>query len=49
MSNYKLTRLAEHDLVKIWDYTGHEWSVNQAEKYIDGLVSSFGGIVEGKI
>ena len=49
MSNYKLTRLAEHDLVKIWDYTVHEWSVNQAEKYIDGLLSSFEGIAEGKI
>ncbi len=49
MSNYKLTKLAEHDLVKIWDYTIHEWSVNQAEKYIDGLLSSFEGIAEGKI
>jgi toxin ParE1/3/4 len=49
MSNYKLTKLAEQDLVKIWDYTVHEWSVNQAEKYIDGLVSSFEGIAEGKI
>lgn len=49
MSNYKLTKLAEHDLVKIWDYTVHEWSFNQAEKYIDGLVSSFEGIAEGKI
>lgn len=49
MSNYKLTKLAEHDLVKIWDYTAHEWSVNQAEKYIDGLVSSFEGMAEGKL
>lgn len=49
MSNFKLTKLAEHDLVKIWDYTIHEWSFNQAEKYIDGLVSSFEGIAEGKI
>lgn len=49
MSNYKLTKLAEYDLVKIWDYTVYEWSVNQAEKYIDGLVSSFEGIAEGKV
>lgn len=49
MSNYRLTRLAEQDLVQIWDYTVQEWSVKQASKYIDGLLSSFDGIAEGKI
>ncbi len=49
MSNYKLTNLAEQDLIKIWDYTVNEWSVNQAEKYIDGLISSFEGLGEGKV
>ncbi|WP_254560262.1 type II toxin-antitoxin system RelE/ParE family toxin [Dyadobacter diqingensis] len=49
MSNYRLTRLAERDLVKIWEYTVNEWSINQAEKYIDGLLSSFEAIGEGKI
>ncbi|PWJ58184.1 toxin ParE1/3/4 [Dyadobacter jejuensis] len=49
MSKYKLTKQAEHDLVKIWDYTVHEWSVNQAERYIDSLVSSFEGIAAGRI
>jgi toxin ParE1/3/4 len=48
MSSYRLTKLAEHDLVKIWEYTVHEWSLNQAEKYIDGLLSSFESIGDGK-
>lgn len=48
MSNYRLTRLAEHDLEKIWEYTVYEWSLNQAEKYIDGLLSSFEAIGQGK-
>ena len=48
MSNYRLTRLAEHDLVKIWEYTVNEWSFDQAEKYIDGLLSSFEAIGAGK-
>ncbi|MCF0056309.1 type II toxin-antitoxin system RelE/ParE family toxin [Dyadobacter sp. CY356] len=49
MSKYRLTKLAEHDLEKIWDYTVYEWSLDQAEKYIDGLLSSFEAIGEGRI
>lgn len=49
MSNYKLTKLAEYDLEKIWEYTVKEWSMNQAEKYIDSLLSGFEAIGEGKI
>jgi toxin ParE1/3/4 len=49
MSDYRITRLAQHDLEKIWEYTLHEWSLSQAEKYIDGLLSSFDAIGEGKL
>ncbi|CAG5068154.1 Toxin ParE1 [Dyadobacter sp. CECT 9623] len=49
MIKYKLTKLAENDLWRIWQYTLHEWSVNQAEKYVEGLISSFMAIGDGKI
>lgn len=49
MNNYRLTKLAQHDLEKIWEYTISEWSLSQAEKYIDGLLSSFNDLVEGYI
>lgn len=49
MSKYRLSRLAQHDLEKIWEYTVHEWSINQAEKYIDGLLSGLEAIGEGRI
>jgi toxin ParE1/3/4 len=49
MSSYKLSRLAENDLIRIWEYTVHEWSLHQAEKYLDGLLSSFEAIGDGKI
>ena len=49
MSDYRITRLAQHDLENIWEYTLNEWSRTQAEKYIDSLLSSFEAIEEGKI
>ena len=49
MSDFRITRLAQHDLEKIWEYAVHEWSLGQAEKYIDGLLSSFDAIGEGKL
>lgn len=48
MSNYRLTKAAEKDLVEIWEYTFNEWSLNQAEKYVNGLLSTFDAIGEGK-
>lgn len=48
MSNYRITKLAQHDLEKIWEYTINEWSLSQAEKYIDSLLSSFEAIGDGK-
>lgn len=47
MAKYKITRLAQNDLQSIWDYTVKEWSVSQAEKYIDGLLSCFDALATG--
>ena len=33
--NYKLSKLAESDLEKIWLYTFEEWSLDQADYYLD--------------
>ncbi|WP_159472862.1 type II toxin-antitoxin system RelE/ParE family toxin [Dyadobacter sp. 3J3] len=49
MTNYKLTNLAVYDLEKIWEYTVEEWSLSQAEKYINGLLISFDLIGTGRI
>lgn len=49
MAKYKISRLAELDLEDIWNYTVYEWSVEQAEKYLDGLFSCFDGLAEGHI
>ena len=34
MNKFKISRKAEVDLVKIWDYTKFRWSKNQANKYL---------------
>jgi toxin ParE1/3/4 len=49
MTNYRISKLAESDLEDIWNYTVYEWSVEQAEKYLDGLFSCFEGLSEGHI
>lgn len=49
MSQYKLSRLAGRDIEDIWDYTVSEWSINQAEKYTDGLFWCFDSIADGEI
>lgn len=38
MAEYRLTPRAEKDLEDIWRYTVEQWSVDQAEKYVDGLI-----------
>lgn len=48
MGLYRLARRAESDLEDIWDYTENTWSVEQAEKYLDGLFSCFQAIADGK-
>lgn len=36
---YRLTRRAEADLIKIYQYTAHEWGFVQADLYAGGLDS----------
>lgn len=38
---YKLTPAAEGDLEAIWRYTAHSWGVEQAQRYIDSLATTF--------
>jgi toxin ParE1/3/4 len=47
MANYKITRLAQSDIQSIWNYTVEQWSLGQAEKYVDGLFACFDAIADG--
>lgn len=38
---YQLTPLAERDLEDIWRFGASTWSENQADKYLDELLSVF--------
>lgn len=49
MARYEITKLAARDIENIWDYTISEWSINQAEKYTDGLFWCFDSIADGGI
>ncbi|TLV02160.1 type II toxin-antitoxin system RelE/ParE family toxin [Dyadobacter luticola] len=49
MPEYRLTIPAQNDLEKIWEYTADEWSIRQADKYLDGLVSIFNALADRKI
>ena len=40
MRKFRLTRLAEQDLTGIWRYTLENWSREQADKYVDGLMDA---------
>jgi toxin ParE1/3/4 len=44
-SEYRLFPAAESDLDDIWRYSAETWSVDQADRYIDGLVRTFELIV----
>ncbi|WP_409013487.1 type II toxin-antitoxin system RelE/ParE family toxin [Dyadobacter sp. CY351] len=52
MLNYRISKAAQNDLENIWEYTLREWSSNQAEKYLDGLLNCFQALgdkrIEGK-
>ncbi len=45
VSHYRLSPKALADLDDIWRYTAETWSVDQADRYIDELVSTFETIV----
>lgn len=36
--NYQLSKLAEIDLENIWIYTFENWSIKQADKYINQII-----------
>lgn len=43
--HYRLSLKALTDLDDVWRYTAETWSVDQADRYIDGLVSTFEALV----
>ncbi len=45
--SYQLTPLAESDLEDIWLYTFREWSLEQADHYIDDMIDAFEGLTAG--
>ncbi|MGJ3261510.1 MAG: type II toxin-antitoxin system RelE/ParE family toxin [Rhodospirillales bacterium] len=45
VSHYRLSPKALADLDDVWRYTAERWSVDQADRYIDELVSVFETIV----
>jgi len=38
---YRLSSRAEADLAQIWAYSAEQWNLDQADRYIDALVSRF--------
>lgn len=44
---YQLTPLAEADLEEIWVYTLNEWSLEQANSYINNVIDAFEGLRDG--
>lgn len=42
---YRLSPRAHEDLDEIWRHSAENWSVEQADRYIDGLVQAFEVIV----
>ena len=41
MSTYILRALAQNDLEEIWAYTYGEWGLEQADSYLQSLISRF--------
>ena len=44
--SYRLTDRAEADLAAIWDDSAERWTVEQADRYLDALMSRFLWITE---
>jgi toxin ParE1/3/4 len=38
---YRLSSRAEADLAEIWGYSAEQWNLDQADRYVDALVSRF--------
>ena len=43
---YRLSPLAEQDLEGIWIYTAEHWSLEQADRYVGDIISTFDLIAE---
>ncbi len=39
MAQFQLSNLAKRDLAEIWNYTVENWSINQANKYYEILIT----------
>lgn len=46
MAKYRLTQAAERDLEGIWLYTFQQWDVEQANRYVDTLTTTFSELAE---
>lgn len=46
MAEYRLSPAAERDLESIWRYSRQEWSLEQADRYIDILEAAFAQLAE---
>ncbi|NWE43227.1 type II toxin-antitoxin system RelE/ParE family toxin [Pseudomonas yamanorum] len=46
MAEYRLTPAAERDLEGIWVYTARQWDVDQANRYIDILTTTFSDLAQ---
>lgn len=46
MAEFRLTPAAEGDLEAIWTYTLHQWSAEQADRYIDTLMDAFAELAQ---
>lgn len=49
MQKYRLTKLAEKDLAGIWRYTLENWSREQADKYLNGLLNACADIAKSPV
>jgi toxin ParE1/3/4 len=49
MAEFKLAPRAERDLEEIWHYTVEQWSVEQAENYVHGLIDAMDALAESPL
>ena len=47
MRSVRLAPLAEHDLEDIWTYTARTWSVDQADRYLAGIIEALDALAHG--
>jgi toxin ParE1/3/4 len=45
---FRISSGASEDLVSVWEYTKEQWSVEQADLYIDGLMLRFVWLTENR-